>query len=102
MAARPRCPGLLETAMDVVARPTRYQQVSAVAENVLSLGESGRCEFKRDAEAVSPESWRRWRTGSRSIPLARSHLLVGVDEVEDKALDDPNSLTNQFSAILKS
>ena len=41
--------------MDPVARPTRHQRMSVDAQHMLALGESGRYEFKRDAEAVSPK-----------------------------------------------
>ena len=33
--------------------PSRHQEVSAVAQQMLALGESGRYEFKRDVDAVT-------------------------------------------------
>lgn len=70
--------------MDVAARPTRYKQVSAQAKQMLALGESGRYEFKRDAEAVSPKvlaALANWVALDPAREVA--HLLVGVDEKED-------------------
>jgi hypothetical protein len=70
--------------MDAVARPTRYKKMSALAEDLLSVGESGRCEFKRDAEAVSPKvlaALANWVELDPDREVA--HLLIGVDEVED-------------------
>ena len=52
---------------------------------MLALGESGRFEFKRDADAIKPgtlAALANWVAldGTRDV----AHLLVGVDEVEDK------------------
>lgn len=58
--------------------------MSAEAEQMLALGESGRHEFKRDAEAVSPKvltTLANWIALDPTREVA--HLLVGVDEVED-------------------
>ncbi|MFI2478765.1 hypothetical protein [Nocardia xishanensis] len=58
--------------------------MSADAQRMLALGESGRYEFKRDAEAVSPKvlaTLANWVALDPSREVA--HLLVGVDEVED-------------------
>ncbi|WP_431890789.1 AlbA family DNA-binding domain-containing protein [Cellulosimicrobium funkei] len=68
------------------ARPARYQQMSAEAAAMLELGESGRCEFKSTAEAVSSKvlaSLANWVALDPGREVA--HLLVGVDEEEDKA-----------------
>lgn len=70
--------------MDVAARPTRHQHRSVEAERMLELGESGRYEFKRDAEAVTPKvlaALANWVALDSTREVA--HLLVGVDEVED-------------------
>lgn len=51
---------------------------------MLALGESGRYEFKRDAEAVTPKvlaALANWVALDPAREVA--HLLVGVDEVED-------------------
>lgn len=53
---------------------------------MLNLGESGRFEFKRDAEAVSVKllaTLANWVALDSGRDVA--HLLVGVDEVEDEA-----------------
>ncbi len=58
--------------------------MSADAQRMLALGESGRYEFKRDAEAVSPRilaTLANWVALDPSREVA--HLLVGVDEIED-------------------
>lgn len=52
---------------------------------MLALGESGRYEFKRDAEAVTVgllAALANWVAAEPSRDVV--HLLVGVDEVEDK------------------
>lgn len=70
--------------MDPVVRPTRHQRMSVDAQHMLALGESGRYEFKRDAEAVSPKvlaALANWVALDPTREVA--HLLVGVDEVED-------------------
>ncbi len=67
------------------AQQPRYQQVSATARRMLALGESGRYEFKRDAEAVTVAllaALANWVAVGPGREVA--HLLVGVDEVEDK------------------
>lgn len=70
--------------MNAAARPTRHQRMSTDAQHMLALGESGRYEFKRDAEAVSPKvlsTLANWVALDPTREVA--HLLVGVDEVED-------------------
>jgi|SRR5690625_78570 len=65
--------------------PSRYQEVSAVAQQMLALGESGRYEFKRDVDAVTVgllAALANWVAADPTREVA--HLLVGVDEVEDK------------------
>ncbi|EWM13760.1 helix-turn-helix domain-containing protein [Kutzneria sp. 744] len=70
--------------MDITARPTRYKHASAEALQMLALGESGRYEFKRDAEAVSPKVLAALANWVALDPAREAaHLLVGVDEVED-------------------
>lgn len=66
--------------------PSRHQEISAVAQQMLALGESGRCEFKRDVEAVTVgllAALANWVAAEPDREVA--HLPVGVDEVEDKA-----------------
>jgi len=41
--------------MTATPEPTRHQDVSEAARQVLDLGESGRYEFKRDVDVVSPK-----------------------------------------------
>lgn len=58
--------------------------MSAETQRMLKLGESGRYEFKRDAEAVSPRvlaTLANWVALDDTREVA--HLLVGVDEIED-------------------
>ncbi|WP_294178798.1 helix-turn-helix domain-containing protein [uncultured Schumannella sp.] len=65
--------------------PSRHQEISAVAQQMLALGESGRYEFKRDVEAVSVgllAALANWVAAEPDREVA--HLVVGVDEVEDK------------------
>lgn len=65
--------------------PSRHQEISAVAQQMLALGESGRYEFKRDIEAVTVgllAALANWVAAEPEREVA--HLLVGVDEVEDK------------------
>lgn len=65
--------------------PSRHQEVSAVAQQMLALGESGRYEFKRDVDAVTVgllAALANWVAADPTREVA--HLLVGVDEVEDK------------------
>lgn len=67
------------------SEPSRYQEVSAVAQQMLALGESGRYEFKRDVDAVTVgllAGLANWVAADPSREV--THLLVGVDEVEDK------------------
>jgi hypothetical protein len=67
-------------------KPSRYQDISADAQQILTLGESGRYEFKRDAEAVTVKllaALANWVAVDSEREVA--HLLVGVDEVEDSA-----------------
>lgn len=63
---------------------SRYQRVSPAAKRMLALGESGRFEFKRDADAVTPgllAALANWVATDSDRRVA--HLLVGVDEIED-------------------
>ena len=72
--------------MPAEPQPSRYQTVSDAATRMLALGESGRYEFKRDVEAVSVgllAALANWVAVDPTRDVA--HLLVGVDEVEDKA-----------------
>lgn len=72
--------------MEREPEPSRYQEISATALAMLKLGESGRFEFKRDAEAVTPRllaALANWVALDPQRDVA--HLLVGVDEVEDPA-----------------
>ena len=65
--------------------PSRHEEVSAVAQQMLALGESGRYEFKRDVDAVTVgllAALANWVAADPTREVA--HLLVGVDEVEDK------------------
>lgn len=65
--------------------PSRHQEISAVAQQMLALGESGRYEFKHDVEAVTVgllAALANWVAAEPDREVA--HLLVGVDEVEDK------------------
>lgn len=70
--------------MKAVARPTRHQRMSTDDQRMLALDESGRYEFRWDAEAVSRKAL---ATLANWVPLnptrEDAHLLVGVDEVED-------------------
>ena len=67
-------------------RQSRYQQVSPVAEAMLSLGESGRFEFKRHADDLKPSVFAALANAVALDPERESaHILVGVDEVEDRA-----------------
>ena len=36
-------------------QPSRFQKASPAAKRILALGESGRYEFKRDVDAVTPK-----------------------------------------------
>jgi hypothetical protein len=66
-------------------KPSRYPQISAEAQNMLVLGESGRFEFKRDADAVTVRllsTLANWVALDPEREVA--HLLVGVDEIEDE------------------
>lgn len=65
---------------------SRHQDISAEAQRMLTLGESGRFEFKREVEAVSVRllaTLANWVALDPEREVA--HLLVGVDEVEDAA-----------------
>ncbi|WP_426724916.1 AlbA family DNA-binding domain-containing protein [Curtobacterium flaccumfaciens] len=67
-------------------KPSRYQKTSEDAELMLALGESGRFEFKRDVDAVSVKllaTLANWVALDPDREVA--HLLVGVQEVEDRA-----------------
>ena len=69
---------------DHTARPTRHRDISADAAVLLELGESGRFEFKQDAEAVSPKvlaALANWVALDETREVG--HILVGVREVED-------------------
>jgi hypothetical protein len=70
--------------VDVTARQTRHRHASAEAQQMLALGESGRYEFKRDADAVTAKvlaTLANWVALDPAREVA--HLLIGVDEVED-------------------
>lgn len=72
--------------MDNEPKPTRYQGISTEAGLMLSLGESGRFEFKREPDVVSVKllaTLANWVALDPDREVA--HLLVGVDEVEDEA-----------------
>ncbi|WP_448062270.1 AlbA family DNA-binding domain-containing protein [Cellulomonas hominis] len=65
-------------------RLSRYQRASDEAARLLALGESGRCEFKRDADVVTVgllAALANWVAldGGRDV----AHLLIGVEEVQD-------------------
>lgn len=67
-------------------KPSRHQAISAEAQQMLALGESGRFEFKRDVDAVSVKllaTLANWVAMDPGREVA--HLLVGVDEIEDPA-----------------
>lgn len=67
-------------------KPSRYQEISAEAQQILSLGESGRFEFKSDADAVTVKllaTLANWVALDPEREVA--HLLVGVKEIEDVA-----------------
>lgn len=66
-------------------KPSRYQEISADAERMLALGESGRFEFKRDVDAVSVKLLATLANWVALDPdREAAHLLVGVQEVEDR------------------
>lgn len=71
--------------MTLTPRPSRYQEISQDAAEMLALGESGRFEFKRDVDAVSVKllaalaNWVALDSGREA-----AYLLVGVQEVEDR------------------
>ena len=71
--------------MPLTPRPSRYQEISQDAAQMLALGESGRFEFKRDVDAVSVKllaalaNWVALDSGREA-----AYLLVGVQEVEDR------------------
>ena len=70
--------------MTKVPEPSRYKQVSQAARRILALGESGRFEFKRDIDAVTPKllaALANWIALDPAQDVA--HLLVGVEEIED-------------------
>ncbi|GAB3236912.1 hypothetical protein GCM10027447_35640 [Glycomyces halotolerans] len=72
--------------MDESARPTRYRHTSADAEALLAAGESAGIEYKRDAKAVESATLAalsNWVALDPSREVA--HLLVGVEEVTDRA-----------------
>ncbi|KAB1643904.1 AlbA family DNA-binding domain-containing protein [Gulosibacter chungangensis] len=67
-------------------KPSRHQEISEEAQQMLVLGESGRFEFKRDVDAVSVRllaTLANWVALDPDREVA--HLLVGVDEIEDPA-----------------
>jgi hypothetical protein len=71
--------------MTKAPEPSRYQKVSSTARRILALGESGRYEFKRDVDVVSPKllaALANWVALDPARDVA--HLLVGVEEVEDE------------------
>lgn len=64
---------------------SRHEAISVAAEHMLALGESGRHEFKRDVEAVTAgllSALANWVAADPTRDVA--HLLVGVEEVEDR------------------
>lgn len=70
--------------MTAASRPTRYRSVSEEARSLLQIGESGRCEFKRDVNAVNAKTLAalaNWVALEPSSEVA--HLLVGVEEQTD-------------------
>lgn len=59
--------------------------MSATAQRILALGESGRYEFKRDVDVVTPKllaALANWVALDPAREVA--HLLVGVEEIEDE------------------
>lgn len=67
-------------------QPSRFKKVSPAATRILAVGESDRYEFKRDIDAVTPKllaALANWVSLEPTRDAA--HLLVGVDEVEDKS-----------------
>ncbi|RBP65026.1 hypothetical protein DFO66_105132 [Brevibacterium sanguinis] len=65
-------------------KPSRYQKISAEAQQMLALGESGRFEFKSEVGAVTVKllaTLANWVALDSEREVA--HLLVGVGEVED-------------------
>lgn len=65
--------------------PSRYKTVSQAAQRILALGESDRYEFKRDVDVVTPKLLSALANWVSLDPLREAaHLLVGVDEAEDK------------------
>jgi DNA-binding ferritin-like protein len=90
MAADPHDPGSsVVTARTLVVsknpQASRFREVSTAAKRILALGESDRYEFKRDVDVVTPRllaALANWVSLEPSRDAA--HLLVGVDEVEDK------------------
>lgn len=70
--------------MNPQPRATRHQKISEESAELLALGESGRCEFKRDATAAKPNmlaALANWVALDPDRDVA--HLFVGVQEVED-------------------
>lgn len=66
-------------------QPSRFQKASPAAKRILALGESGRYEFKRDIDAVTPKLLAALANRVALDPdRDAAHLLVGVDEIEDK------------------
>lgn len=67
-------------------KPSRNQGISATAQLMLELGESGRYVFKRDVDAVTPKLLAAL-ANRVALPPPRdvAHLLVEVDELENKA-----------------
>lgn len=67
-------------------QPSRFKKVSPAATRILAVGESDRYEFKRDIDAVTPKllaALANWVSLDPTRDAA--HLLVGVDEVEDRS-----------------
>ncbi|MDN3241414.1 AlbA family DNA-binding domain-containing protein [Glycomyces tritici] len=72
--------------MDGLARPTRYQHTSTEAKALLAAGESAGIEYKREANEIEPgtlAALANWVALDPSREVA--HLLVGVEEVTDRA-----------------
>ncbi|QIM15197.1 hypothetical protein G7067_00255 [Leucobacter insecticola] len=67
-------------------KPSRYQEISSQAQQMLSLGESGRYEFKSSIDAVTVKllaALANWVALDPEREVA--HLLVGIKEIEDVA-----------------
>lgn len=71
--------------MSIGPQRSRFSKISPAAKRIIALGESGRYEFKRDIDAVTPKLLASLANQIALDPeLAVAHLLVGVDEIEDE------------------